>query len=82
MIARVRTIIQEASKTFTEETPVEELKEALIDQAVQKGKSREEVEAKITESLEAAERDPTVKKGLISYLNNEINKTQGDEADE
>ena len=75
VVKRVKLIIREAQQQFTDLTPISELKEALLAQATAAGKTREEVESSIDKNLEAAEKDPVVKKGLVSYLNSEFNKT-------
>ncbi len=77
VITRIRTIIKEARYQYTEKTPISELKEALITQAITSGKSREDIEKKIETHLELAKTDPVVKKGLISYLNQEFNGQTG-----
>ena len=73
VVKRVRGIIKESRHQFTENTPIAELKEALILQSTTNGKQRDQVEKQIDRVMEQAQRDPTVKKGLIAQLNSEIN---------
>ena len=76
VVQRVRFIIKESQAKYTDQTPISEIKEAFIEQAVANGQKREDAEKNIQATLNQAETDPVVKKGLISYLNTEFERSK------
>ena len=79
VVQRVRYVIKESQAKYNDATSLNEIKEAMIKQAVANGKSQEDAERDIGNTLEAAAADPVVKKGLISFLNTEHEKAQTQE---
>ena len=80
VVQRIRFVIKESQAPYNESSDLDDIKAAMIEQAIKNGKAKEDPEREIASTLEAAANDPVVKKGLISFLNTEHEKQQQLEA--